>query len=101
MAIIRRFILYITLIALLLVAATFAYNNSAVVSIDLWITQFEDIPISIAFVLIFSLGWIFGLFTVGVALIRTASDRRKLRRKLRAVELEIDNIRRRPLQDAD
>ncbi|MDC3267213.1 lipopolysaccharide assembly protein LapA domain-containing protein [Gammaproteobacteria bacterium] len=101
MAIIRRFILYITLIALLLVAATFAYNNSAVVSIDLWITQFEDVPISIAFVLIFSLGWIFGLFTVGVALIRTASDRRKLRRKLRAVELEIDNIRRRPLQDAD
>jgi len=83
------------------VAATFAYNNSAVVSIDLWITQFEDVPISIAFVLIFSLGWIFGLFTVGVVLIRTTSDRRKLRRKLRAVELEIDNIRRRPLQDAD
>ena len=82
-------------------AATFAYNNSAVVSIDLWITQFEDVPISIAFVLIFSLGWIFGLFTVGVVLIRTTSDRRKLRRKLRAVELEIDNIRRRPLQDAD
>ena len=82
-------------------AATFAYNNSAVVSIDLWITQYENVPISIAFVLIFSLGWIFGLFTVGVVLIRTTSDRRKLRRKLRAVELEIDNIRRRPLQDAD
>ena len=84
-----------------MVAATFAYNNSAVVSIDLWVTQFEDIPISIAFILIFSLGWIFGLFTVGVAWIRSASDRRQLRRKLRVVELEIDNIRRRPLQDAD
>ena len=84
-----------------MVAATFAYNNSAVVSINLWIAEFEDVPISVAFILIFSLGWIFGLFTVGVALIRTTSDRRKLRRKLRAVELEIDNIRRRPLQDAD
>lgn len=84
-----------------MLAATFAYNNTAVVSIDLGITQFEDVPISIAFILVFSIGWVFGLFTVGVGLIRIASERRKLRRKLRIVELEIKNIRRRPLQDAD
>ena len=101
MAIIRRFILYITLIVLLLLAAAFAYNNSDIVSIDLGIIQFKDIPISIAFILIFSVGWIFGLLTVGIALIRVVSDRRKLRRNLRAVELEMNNIRRRPLKDAD
>lgn len=84
-----------------MLAATFAYNNTAVVSIDLGITQFEDVPISIAFILVFSIGWVFGLFTVGVGLIRIASERRKLRRKLRIVELEIKNIRRQPLQDAD
>ena len=82
-------------------AATFAYNNSDVVSIDLGIIQFKDIPISIAFIFIFSVGWIFGLLTVGIALIRVVSDRRKLRRNLRAVELEMNNIRRRPLKDAD
>ncbi len=80
-----------------MMAATFAYHNSLVVTLDLGFMVVEDAPISLAFIVTFAIGWVAGLLTVSLALLRVLSERRKLRRKLKLAEVELNNIRRLPL----
>jgi uncharacterized membrane protein YciS (DUF1049 family) len=99
--VIRKFVVYITLIFILVLAAAFTYNNPVIVSIDLGVAKFEAVPLSIAVIVSFAIGWFFGLLAAGIALIRISAERRKLRRKLQLVELELNSIKSRPLQDAN
>ena len=101
MDVIRKFVVYITLVFILVLAAAFTYNNPAIVSIDLGVAQFENVPLSIAVIVSFAIGWLFGLIAAGIVLIRIAAERRDLRRKLQLVELELNRIKRRPMQDAN
>ena len=101
MDVIRKFVVYITLVFILVLAAALTYNNPAIVSIDLGVARFENIPLSIAVIVSFAFGWLFGLLAAGIALIRIAAERRKLRRDLQLLELELNRIRHRPLQDAN
>jgi len=99
--VIRKFVVYITLIFILVLAAAFTYNNPVIVSIDLGVAKFEAVRLSIAVIVSFAIGWFFGLLAAGTALIRISAERRKLRRKLQLVELELNSIKSRPLQDAN
>ncbi|MBH97880.1 MAG: hypothetical protein CMM56_05440 [Rhodospirillaceae bacterium] len=82
---------------MVMMAATFAYHNSLVVTLYLGFMVVEDAPISLAFIVTFAIGWVAGLLTVSLALLRVLSERRKLRRKLKLAEVELNNIRRLPL----
>lgn len=96
-----RRILYFTVLALLvLLAAVFAYANPGSVAIDVGFMRFADVSMSVAFAVAFALGWLFGLFCAGLALVRMAADRRRVRRQLRLAEAEVSTLRTLPLDDA-
>jgi uncharacterized integral membrane protein len=85
----------------LLAAAIFAYSNPEPIPVDVGFARFEAVPMTIAFACAFGLGWAFGLLCAGVALLRMAKDRRRLRRDLRFAEVELSTLRSLPLQDAN
>ena len=49
----------------------------------------------------FAVGWLFGLASVGYALMRTAAEKRRLRRELRNAESEVASLRSMPMHDAN
>jgi uncharacterized integral membrane protein len=94
----------VLLSALLLVAlitAVFAYSNPDRIAVDIGIVRFESVPVSLAFVTSIAIGWVFGLASAGLALLRLSRERRRLRRDLKLAEAEVKSLRSLPLQDAD
>ena len=86
---------------MVLLSFLFSVNNPGLMTLDVGFALLEDIPIPITFLVCFTLGWLFGLICVGLMLLQLASDRRRLRHKLRLAETEISSLRSLPLQDAN
>jgi len=97
----RKIVLFGLLFFIVLLSFFFSVNNSGLMTLDVGFALLEDIPIPIAFLVCFTLGWLFGLICVGLMLLQMAGDRRRLRRKLRLAETEISSLRSLPLQDAN
>jgi len=78
----------------------FTSNNPGDVTVDLaFDTVTTSIPI--AFLVVFVIGWAFGLLCTSVFIIRLMNERRQLRRSLRQTEAEVSSLRNLPLVDAD
>jgi lipopolysaccharide assembly protein A len=88
-------------ISLALIAAVFASNNPAPISIDTGFARFDEVSLSLVLVLTLAIGWLLGLATVGFALWRSNAERRRLQRDLRLAETELSSLRSLPLNDAD
>jgi len=101
LATVRKIVLFLSLLLVALLAAVFAYNNPDTVALDIGFTRFENVSIALAFAVCFGLGWLFGLGTIGLALLRMAGERRRLRRDLKLAEAEVSSLRSLPLQDAN
>jgi hypothetical protein len=84
-----------------MLAAVFTYNNPEPITVDTGFMRFERVPASIAFGACFALGWLFGVLSAGLALLRMAGERRRLRRDLKFAEAELNSLRSLPLQDAN
>jgi hypothetical protein len=97
----RRLLLAIGFAALVLLAAVFAYSNPGRIDVDIGVAKIEQISLSAAFAFVFTLGWLVGLVTAGVALWRGASERRRLRKDLQYAEAELGALRRTALPDAN
>ncbi len=97
----RRLALFLALFLVVLIAAVFAYNNPGSIAVDVAFTRFENVPIAFAFAVALAIGWLFGLLSAGAAVVRMASERRRLRRKLGLAEAEVSSLRSLPLHDAD
>lgn len=82
-------------------AALFTFNNPGRIDVDVGFALLEGVPASVAFAAAFALGWIFGILSAAVTLLRMSADRRRLRRELRVTEAEAANLRSLPLPDAD
>jgi uncharacterized integral membrane protein len=89
------------LIVLVLIAAVFAYNNPESIAVDIGLMRLDNVPKSIAFATAFALGWLFGLVTAALALLRMLNERRRMKRGLRFAEAEVRGLRSLPLNDAD
>jgi putative membrane protein len=98
---VRRLGFFLILLLFLLIAAVFAFNNPEPIAVDVGIVRFEGVSMSVAFIVCFAAGWLFGLVSAGMALLRMAAERRRLRRDLRLAETELSRLRSLPLQDAD
>ena len=85
----------------MLLAAVFAYTNPEPIDIDIGLTRLEQVSMSIAFAVAFACGWVFGLISAGLALLRTAGEKRRLRKELKYAEAELNSLRGLPLQDAN
>ena len=94
-------------IAIVLLVATifvgtlvFTYHNKGEITLDLILKEVTS-PVSVAFIVTFALGWLFGVVTMGLYALRQASEKRSLKRSLSATEIEVSSLRNLPLNDAD
>jgi uncharacterized integral membrane protein len=97
---VRRVVFAALVMLFLMLAAVFAYSNPEPVDVDIGVVKFEQVSKSIAFAAAFVLGWVFGLISAGLALLRTAGEKRRLRKELTYVESELSAAREPPLPDA-
>ncbi len=89
------------LIVLIFVAMiVFTAGNPGDVSIKLLHWEISS-PVSLAFTIVFAIGWFFGVLCMGLYAFKVSNERRMLRRSLRMSENEVSSLRSLPLSDAD
>jgi len=96
----RRIAFVLALIVFVLAAAVFAYSNPQPITVDVGFVRVEQVSLASAFAVVFACGWLFGLLSAGLALWRTAGEKRRLRRDLRNAEAELGTTRALPAADA-
>jgi len=89
---IRNLFLGLVVITAMLIAVVFAALNPGVVEIDLAFAGFE-LQKSLAFILVFGFGALFGMLCALVLLTRLLAERRRLRRSLKLAESEVSSLR--------
>ena len=101
MAITRKVFIFLLILLFMAVAAVFAWRNPGEISVDIGFARLDGVSTAFAFAVTFGLGWLFGLVCAGLAMLRMANQRRKLRRSLALAESEVSSLRSLPLQDAN
>jgi uncharacterized membrane protein YciS (DUF1049 family) len=96
----RKILFILVLVLLVCVAAVFAYNNPEPVDLDIGLARFEGISLTLALACAFGLGWLFGVASVGFALLKMAAEKRRIRRELHDAESEVATLRSIPIDDA-
>jgi len=96
---VRNFLFVIVVFLGLMLATVFAALNPGLITLDLAFDEFE-VQKSIALTAAFGVGWLFGLLSTAVMLLKWASERRRLRKSLTLAEAEVRNLRSVPIQDA-
>jgi uncharacterized membrane protein YciS (DUF1049 family) len=89
----RRIAFAAVLIILMLLAGVFAYSNPAPIDIDVGFTRFEQVSMAAAFAIVLAVGWVLGVVSAALALLRSAGEKRRLRQDLKYAEAE-SNTRR-------
>jgi uncharacterized integral membrane protein len=92
----RRLAFIAALVVLILLAAVFAYTNPEPIDVDVGLMRFERVSMTVVFVVVFALGWLFGLFSAGLALWRSTREKRRLRQDLAYAEAELRTLRKAP-----
>jgi len=85
----RRLAFAAVLIFLLLAVGVFAYSNPEPIDIDVGLARFEQVPMAVAFALVLAAGWLFGVLSAALALMRSAGEKRRLKNDLKHAEAEL------------
>jgi hypothetical protein len=85
----RRLAFVAVLVVLMLLTGVFAYSNPYPVDIDVGAVRFEQVSMAVAFAIVLAVGWLFGLLSAGIALWRSAGEKRRLRQDLKYAEAEL------------
>jgi uncharacterized integral membrane protein len=86
---VRRLAFAATLVSLILLTGVFAYSNPQPIDVDVGFTRFEQVPMAVAFAIVLALGWLIGVFCAGLALWRSAGEKRRLKQDLKYAEAEL------------
>ena len=100
MVTLRRIAFVLLLVCFMLAAAIFAYSNPQSIAVDIGLTRFEQVSMAAAFAVVFIAGWVLGIVSAGLALWRSAGEKRRLKRDLRYAETELSSVRQVPIDDA-
>lgn len=100
MALLRRVLYAVVLLAFLLFAAVFAYSNPTPIDVDLGVLRLEQVSMALAFTAVFVCGWLFGILSAALTLLKSAREKRRLRKDLNYAESELTTLRRSPVNDA-
>lgn len=100
MATLRRFVYAAVLLVFLLLAVVFAYSNPTPIDVDLGVIRVEQVSMALAFTVVFACGWLFGIVSAALTLLRSAREKRRLRKDLTYAETELSSLRRLPVDDA-
>ena len=85
----RRLAYATVLISLLLLTGVFAFSNPQPIDVDIGLVRFEQVSMAIAFAITLALGWLLGVLSAGLALWRSAAEKRRLRQDLKYAEAEL------------
>ncbi len=96
---IRVLLLLLLVAAVALLAGIFAWLNPGLTSLNLGPVGEFELKKSLAFALTLVTGWMLGVLSALVLVLKLLRDRRKLRRNVRLAEAEADNLRSLPLRD--
>lgn len=96
----RSFLWLLLLFPCLALAVVFAAMNPGSIELDLGFFEVQ-VQKSLALTLAFAAGFAFGLLCLSFVMLRTALERRKLRKALRLAEGEIHALRSQPAVHAD
>ena len=94
-----RYLLFLVLFVVFIVAIVFASSNAGPLELDLAFTQVQT-TVAMAMLGFFVAGWAFGLFCAMFVLLRMYNERRQLRKALKLAESEVTSLRRMPMHDA-
>lgn len=93
-----RIVTYCFMILVILFGISFACLNAEVVSIDIYITQF-NLPLSLLLVAVLGIGIVIGIMLITIKYVYLKSENIKLKHKIKWVEKEVTNLRSIPLKD--
>lgn len=96
----RRIAIVLLVSTIFVGTLVFTYHNKGEITLDLIFKEVTS-PVSVAFIVTFALGWLFGVVTMGLYALRQATEKRSLKRSLSATEIEVSSLRNLPLNDAD
>lgn len=96
MSMMRRVAFAAVLVAIVVLVAMFAYSNPEPIDVDVGVARFERVSMATVFAVVFACGWLFGLVSAALALMRSARERRRLRRDLQYAETELRSLRKLP-----
>lgn len=89
MLMVRRLAFGAVLVSLVLLTGVFAYSNPEPVDIDVGLVRFEGVPMAVAFAIALAAGWLLGVASAGLALWRSAGEKRRLKQDLKHAETEL------------
>lgn len=95
---IRTVLFVVVFVVAVMLAAAFAWLNPGPVELNLIVGDYQ-VPKSQAFVLTLAAGWILGMLSATLFVLKLLQERRRLRREVRLAEAEADNLRSLPLRD--
>jgi hypothetical protein len=85
----RRLVFVAVLLVLMLLTGVFAYSNPQPIDVDVGVARFEQVSMAAAFAVVLAIGWLLGLLSAGVALWRSAGEKRRLKQDLQYAEAEL------------
>jgi len=85
----RRLAFAAVLLVLMLMTGVFAYSNPQPIDVDVGVARFEQVSMAAAFAIVLALGWLLGLLSAGIALWRSAGEKRRLKQDLKYAEAEL------------
>jgi hypothetical protein len=85
----RRLAFVAVLLVLMLLTGVFAYSNPEPIDVDVGFMRFEQVSMAAAFAITLALGWLLGLLSAGIALWRSAGEKRRLKQDLQYAEAEL------------
>jgi hypothetical protein len=85
----RRLLFVAVLLLLMLMTGVFAYSNPEPIDVDVGFLRFEQVSMAAAFAIVLAIGWLLGLVSAGIALWRSAGEKRRLRQDLKYAEAEL------------
>ncbi|MGB5247715.1 MAG: lipopolysaccharide assembly protein LapA domain-containing protein [Woeseia sp.] len=96
----KKLIALIVLVLIFVAMILFTRINPGQVRLDLAFGVVEP-TIPMAFSLTFVAGWLFGLLSTSIFMLKLVNERRRLRNALRNTESEVSQLRSLPIADAD
>ncbi len=97
---IRRIAIVLLVASIFVATLVFTYHNNGEITVNLILGEVTS-PVSMAFIVAFAFGWLFGVITMGLYALRQMNEKRTLKRSLEASEVEVSSLRSLPLNDAD
>ena len=97
---VRSLLSVVLILLLFLIVVLFSWKNPGTVDLHLVFREFSEVPKSLAFALTIAVGWAWGVLTALAYVLKLLNERRKLRKKVKLADAELNNLRSIPMHDA-